>query len=96
MSTFIKRDGSFVVHGIPAGTHLLSIDSPTYMFQLLRVDISAQRSGLPSVSLADDNTVKMPDPLVIRPAALATFFDQRRGFNAMAFLKSPMGIISGV
>ncbi len=96
LTTYVKRDGSFVVHGIPAGTHMLSIDSPTYMFPTLRVDISAQRSGLPSVSLADDNTVKLPDPLVIRPAALASYFDQRRPFNAVAFLKSPIGIISGV
>lgn len=95
LTTFVKRDGSFVVHGIPSGTHLLSIDSPTYMFPNLRVDIGPQRNGIPTVVLADDDTVKLPEPLVIRPAALASYFDERKPLNVIGFLKSPMGIISG-
>lgn len=95
LTTFVKRDGTFVLHGVPAGTHLLSIDSPTYMFPQLRVDIDPQRNGLPTVMLADDNAVKLQEPLVIRPAALASFFEERKAFNVVGFLKSPMGIIGG-
>lgn len=95
LTTFVKRDGSFVLHGVPAGTHLLSIDSPTFMFPQLRVDIGPQRNGIPTVTLADDDAIKLQEPLVIRPAALASYFEERKAFNVVGFLKSPMGIISG-
>lgn len=90
---FVKQDGNFVLHDVPVGTHILDVDCMRLLYPQLRVDVSARRNGLVTVSYVDNNHMVLPDPLLIRPLAEARYFEPRQPFNLMAFVKSPMGLM---
>lgn len=39
---FVKKDGSFVVHNIPAGSYIVEVLHPQYTFEPVRVEITSR------------------------------------------------------
>lgn len=91
---FPKRDGSFVLHDVPPGTHVLGVDCMSLIFPQLRVDVNGRRGGAVTAAYADNPALSLDThPLIIKPLAPAQYFDVRKPFSVLQFLKSPMGMM---
>lgn len=42
MIGFVKKDGSFVVHNVPAGSYIVEVLNPEYNFEPARVEINSK------------------------------------------------------
>ncbi|KAI5056732.1 hypothetical protein GOP47_0028550 [Adiantum capillus-veneris] len=89
---FIRPDGYFAFYGISAGTHLLEVIAPGYIFSPVRVDVSARLNGQLQATLTETRRILSP-PLVLEPLREETYFEKREPFSLMGLLKSPMGLM---
>lgn len=88
-----QPDGKFAIHNVPAGSHLLDIAAIGLTYPQLRLDVSAQGGGRVLATLADNDLQRLPDPLIIRPVAVAEYFERQVPFNVIGFLKTPYGLM---
>ncbi|KAJ0953467.1 putative ER membrane protein complex subunit 7 [Helianthus annuus] len=51
--TFLKPDGYFSFHNVPAGTHLIEVVVIGYFFSPVRVDVSARNPGKIQAALTE-------------------------------------------
>eukprot|EP00667_Euglena_gracilis_P015897 EG_transcript_16558 len=92
--TFFRGDGSFEIHGLPPGTHLLDFNVPRFVFPQVRVDLSRKKKGKVRASVAEDGKVEtIKYPLLLEPKAVAQFFVPREEYSMMGMLKNPMVIM---
>eukprot|EP01135_Chromosphaera_perkinsii_P010225 Nk52_evm1s2059 gene=Nk52_evmTU1s2059 len=97
-SGFARMDGSFRISGVLPGEHLMEIFSPTFKFNLYRLEIIPSSSSLKvkaSVAYFMDGIPKseLRHPLAIEPVEQLKYFKQREPFRPTDLLKNPMAIM---
>ncbi|KAJ3679149.1 hypothetical protein LUZ60_017160 [Juncus effusus] len=91
--TFVRPDGYFSFHDVPAGTHLIEVSSMGYFFSPVRVDISARNPGKIQAALTENRRVL--NELVLEPLKEEQYYEIREPFSIMSIVKSPMGLMIG-
>ncbi|KAL7159037.1 hypothetical protein ABFS83_01G002200 [Erythranthe nasuta] len=91
--TFLRPDGYFSFHNVPAGTHLIEVASIGYFFSPVRIDVSARNPGKVQAALTENRRVL--SELVLEPFRDEQYYERREPFNVMSILKSPMGLMMG-
>ncbi|XP_010447436.1 PREDICTED: ER membrane protein complex subunit 7 homolog [Camelina sativa] len=91
--TFLRPDGYFTFHKVPAGTHLIEVYAMGYFFSPVRVDVSARHHGKVQATLTE--TRRSLTELVLEPLRPEQYYEMREPFNVMAIAKSPMGLMVG-
>ncbi|CAL5228613.1 g11776 [Coccomyxa viridis] len=86
-----RGDGRFKIPNVPVGSHLLELSALGLLYPELRVDVSADGKVL--ATLADNELQRLPEPLIIRPAGRAEYFEKRTPFNVISFIKTPYGLM---
>eukprot|EP00268_Persea_americana_P012309 TRINITY_DN15185_c0_g2_i1.p1 TRINITY_DN15185_c0_g2~~TRINITY_DN15185_c0_g2_i1.p1 ORF type:complete len:201 (-),score=41.79 TRINITY_DN15185_c0_g2_i1:454-1056(-) len=91
--TFVRPDGYFSFHNVPAGTHLIEVAAMGYFFSPVRVDVSARNRGKVQAALTE--TRRGLSELVLEPLREEQYYEIREPFSVMSLLKSPMGLMLG-
>ncbi|XP_031105705.1 ER membrane protein complex subunit 7 homolog isoform X1 [Ipomoea triloba] len=91
--TFLRPDGYFSFHNVPAGTHLIEVDAIGYFFSPVRVDVSARNPGKVQAALTENRRVLTE--LVLEPLREEQYYEIREPFSVMSIVKSPMGLMVG-
>ncbi|KAG7545401.1 Carbohydrate-binding-like fold [Arabidopsis suecica] len=91
--TFLRPDGYFTFHKVPAGTHLIEVYAMGYFFSPVRVDVSARHRGKVQATLTE--TRRSLTELVLEPLRAEQYYEMREPFSVMSILKSPMGLMVG-
>ncbi|PIN01869.1 putative membrane protein [Handroanthus impetiginosus] len=91
--TFLRPDGYFSFHNVPAGTHLLEVAAIGYFFSPVRVDVSARNPGKVQAALTENRRVL--SELVLEPLREEQYYEIREPFSVMSIVKSPMGLMMG-
>jgi len=92
--SFIRSDGSFAFHGVPAGTHLLEVVALSYFFSPVRVDVSSRLQGQVRATYVEGNR-RIPESLILEPLREEYYYERREPFSLLGLLKSPMGLMIG-
>ncbi|KAI3982122.1 hypothetical protein MKX01_019028 [Papaver californicum] len=92
-TSFLRPDGYFAFHNVPAGTHLIEVASVGFFFSPVRVDVSARNPGKVQAALTE--TRRGLTELVLEPLKEEHYYEIREPFNVMSLLKSPMGLMMG-
>ncbi|EDV25050.1 uncharacterized protein TRIADDRAFT_6313, partial [Trichoplax adhaerens] len=93
---FLQYDGSFTVHNVPAGSHIVHVASPNYYFEPVRVDISRSKGKIRArkVNYLQPSQVSiLPYPLKLRAKEPMQFFEQRQSWKMADILYNPMVIM---
>ncbi|KAH6761415.1 EamA-like transporter family [Perilla frutescens var. frutescens] len=91
--TFVRPDGYFSFHNVPAGTHLIEVAALGYFFSPVRVDVSARHPGKVQAALTENR--RALSELVLEPLAEEQYFEIREPFSVLSLVKSPMGLMIG-
>nr|XP_027082995.1 ER membrane protein complex subunit 7 homolog [Coffea arabica] len=91
--TFLRPDGYFSFHNVPAGTHLIEVAAIGYFFSPVRVDVSARNPGKVQAALTE--TRKGLSELVLGPLREEQYYEIKEPFSIMSVVKSPMGLMLG-
>ncbi|GMY29260.1 ER membrane protein complex subunit 7 homolog [Fagus crenata] len=91
--TFLRPDGFFSFHNVPAGTHLIEVDALGYFFSPVRVDVSARNPGKFQAALTENR--RSLATLVLEPLREEQYYEIREPFSIMSLVKSPMGLMMG-
>ncbi|XP_057799986.1 ER membrane protein complex subunit 7 homolog [Salvia miltiorrhiza] len=91
--TFVRPDGYFSFHNVPAGTHLIEVAAVGYFFSPVRVDVSARHAGKVQAALTENR--RSLSELILEPMVEEQYFEIREPFNILSVLKSPMGLMIG-
>lgn len=91
--TFLRPDGYFSFHNVPAGTHLIEVAAIGHFFSPVRVDVSARNPGKVQAALTENR--KGLTELVLEPLREEQYYEIREPFNVMSLVKSPMGLMMG-
>ncbi|XP_073301936.1 ER membrane protein complex subunit 7 homolog [Primulina huaijiensis] len=91
--TFLRPDGYFSFHNVPAGTHLIEVAAIGYFFSPVRVDVSARNPGKVQAALTE--TRRALTELVLEPLQEEQYYEIREPFSVMSIFKSPMGLMVG-
>ncbi|CAL9234006.1 unnamed protein product [Arabidopsis halleri] len=91
--TFLRPDGYFTFHKVPAGTHLIEVSAMGYFFSPVRIDVSARHRGKVQATLTE--TRRSLTELVLEPLREEQYYEIREPFNILSIVKSPMGLMVG-
>ncbi|XP_021887766.1 ER membrane protein complex subunit 7 homolog [Carica papaya] len=91
--TFLRPDGYFSFHNVPAGTHLIEVDAIGFFFSPVRVDVSARHPGKIQAALTENR--RGLAELVLEPLREEQYYEIREPFSIMSIVKSPMGLMVG-
>ncbi|XVF48330.1 hypothetical protein PTKIN_Ptkin03bG0181500 [Pterospermum kingtungense] len=91
--TFLRPDGYFSFHNVPAGTHLIEVAAIGYFFSPVRVDVSARNPGKVQAALTENR--RSLTELVLEPLREEQYYEIREPFSIMSVVKSPMGLMVG-
>ncbi|PON89867.1 Carbohydrate-binding-like fold containing protein [Trema orientale] len=91
--TFLRPDGFFSFHNVPAGTHLIEVAAIGYFFSPVRVDVSARNPGKVQAALTE--TRRGLQEFVLEPLKEEQYYEIREPFSIMSLVKSPMGLMIG-
>ncbi|XP_062109228.1 ER membrane protein complex subunit 7 homolog [Humulus lupulus] len=91
--TFLRPDGFFSFHNVPAGTHLIEVAAIGFFFSPVRVDVSARNPGKVQAALTE--TRRGLHEFVLEPLREEQYYEIREPFNIMSIVKSPMGLMMG-
>ncbi|OMO61628.1 Drug/metabolite transporter [Corchorus capsularis] len=91
--TFLRPDGYFSFHNVPAGTHLIEVAAIGYFFSPVRVDVSARNPGKVQAALTENR--RGLSELVLDPLRDEQYYEIREPFSIMSVVKSPMGLMVG-
>ncbi|XP_051137132.1 ER membrane protein complex subunit 7 homolog [Andrographis paniculata] len=91
--TFLRPDGYFSFHNVPAGTHLIEVAAIGFFFSPVRVDVSARNPGKVQAALTENRRVL--SELVLEPLREEQYYEIREPFSVMSIVKSPMGLMIG-
>lgn len=91
--TFLRPDGYFSFHNVPAGTHLIEVAATGYFFSPVRVDVSARNPGKVQAALTE--TRRGLSELSLEPLREEDYYEKRESFNVLSVVKSPMGLMVG-
>ena len=65
-----------------------------FLPSLPKVRLAVGPGGAVRATFADDPAKPLPVPLALRPLSRLAYFDARAGFDPVAFLKTPYGILA--
>ncbi|XP_004291436.1 PREDICTED: ER membrane protein complex subunit 7 homolog [Fragaria vesca subsp. vesca] len=91
--TYLRPDGVFSFHNVPAGTHLIEVSAIGYFFSPVRVDVSARNPGKVQAALTENRRGLLT--FVLEPLREEQYYEIREPFNIMSIVKSPMGLMVG-
>ncbi|KAL5144879.1 ER membrane protein complex subunit 7 [Glycine soja] len=99
--TFLRPDGYFAFHNVPAGTHLIEVAAIGYFFSpvdtqpenYVRVDVSARHHGKIQAALTENR--RGLSEFVLEPLKDEQYYEVREPFSIMSIVKSPMGLMMG-
>ena len=91
--TFLRPDGYFSFHNVPAGTHLIEVAALGYFFSPVRVDVSARNPGKIQAALTESR--RGLTEFVLEPLKEEQYYEIREPFSIMSIVKSPMGLMVG-
>ncbi|CAO2816920.1 unnamed protein product [Amaranthus hypochondriacus] len=91
--TFLRPDGYFSFHNVPAGTHLIEVAATGYFFSPVRVDVSARNPGKVQAALTE--TRRRLTELALEPLSEEDYYEKREPFSPLSLVKSPMGLMVG-
>ncbi|XP_058111547.1 ER membrane protein complex subunit 7 homolog [Magnolia sinica] len=91
--SFLRPDGYFSFHNVPAGTHLIEVSAMGYFFSPVRIDVSARNHGKVQAALTE--TRRALNELILEPLREEQYYEIREPFSVMSLLKSPMGLMLG-
>ncbi|XP_015886640.2 ER membrane protein complex subunit 7 homolog [Ziziphus jujuba] len=91
--TFLRPDGFFSFHNVPAGTHLIEVAAIGYFFSPVRVDVSARNPGKVQAALTENR--RGLNEFVLEPLSEEQYYEIREPFSIMSVVKSPMGLMVG-
>ncbi|KAK3807751.1 MAG: hypothetical protein J3Q66DRAFT_356391 [Benniella sp.] len=97
-SAVINRDGKFVFSNVPEGSYLLEVQSPQYIYPVIKLTITDKQPRAHLVTLGADwsnNDNILPLPLTLSPRGPATFFIAREGFKISHLFANPMMLMMG-
>ncbi|KAG0365482.1 hypothetical protein BC939DRAFT_470784 [Gamsiella multidivaricata] len=97
-SAMITKDGKFVFPDVAAGSYLLEVQSPQYIYPTVKVIVSGNDSKAYLVSLGTDwsnNDNVLQIPLTLNPRAPASYFIPREGFKLSHLFANPMMLMMG-
>ncbi|RDB28917.1 ER membrane protein complex subunit 7 [Hypsizygus marmoreus] len=95
----VTHDGSFRIPDVPVGTYILSVVSPNYAFDQVRVDVLDSQStpevrpyvlGTP---LNPPSTVLLSHPIILTPRQKHAYFIPPESFDLVAMFSNPMMLI---
>ncbi|KAG5718586.1 UPF0480 like protein [Termitomyces sp. T112] len=95
----ILRDGSFTIPEVPVGTYVLSVVTPDYSFDQLRIDVvdlesePLVRPYIIGTPLNPPSTVLLTYPIILTPKSKHAYFVPRESFNLVAMLSNPMTLM---
>merc|ERR1712157_621473 len=90
---YSRRDGSFVIYDVGPGIHLLDIDSKSYHFPQVKIQLLADSMDDPKcLEYAFPGAQKraLKYPLVINPKGKFQYFETKKGFSIFSLLRNPM------
>jgi hypothetical protein len=91
---YLEGDGSFQIHGVIAGSHILDFKAADMLFSQVRIDMSKKKRGKIRASVSEAGVVEtVPYPLLLEPKGKAQYFVPREEYNMMSILKNPMVMI---
>ncbi|CAI8599595.1 unnamed protein product [Vicia faba] len=91
--SFLRPDGYFSFHNVPAGTHLIEVAATGYFFSPVRVDVSARNPGKIQAALTENR--RGLSEFVLEPLKEEQYYEIREPFSVMSIVKSPMGLMMG-
>ncbi|CAG8716336.1 3897_t:CDS:2 [Dentiscutata erythropus] len=98
-STFIRKDGKFVIDNVPPGSYLFEVLSRKYIYPRLKIVVESDGEVLPSVTIIgsewDNKGPSLPYPLELYARAPADYFIPREGFSITSLLFNPYIIFMG-
>lgn len=93
--SFLKTNGSFVVHDIPSGSYVVDVISSSYRFDPNRVDITSKgkRRARYVNYINTSEVVRLSYPLQIKPLGPPSYFLKRESCCWTDFLINPMVVM---
>ena len=98
--TYTKQDGSFTFYNVPPGIHLLDVQSTTYMFSHVKIQLlendeqkhTSDEMNIKCIQYAYVGSSKqaIPHPLILTAHATYNYFQPRPTFSMFGLLKNPM------
>jgi len=92
-TTYSRRDGSFVIYDVGPGIHQLDIDSKSYHFPQVKIQILEDSMDAPKcLEYAFPGAQKraLKYPLVINPKGTYQYFETKKGFSIFSLMRNPM------
>ncbi|CAH2042714.1 unnamed protein product, partial [Iphiclides podalirius] len=92
---FIKEDGSFAVHNVPTGSHVVEVVHPDYMYEPVRVEINSKgKYRARRVNyIQTSQVIQVPYPLRMKALSKFRYFQIREQWRLTDFLFNPMVIM---
>lgn len=90
--TFVDSDGTFVLHDVPPGTHMLQPFLLALMYPEVRLEVN-RKQVLVRASLTHNRQVTLHSPLLLRPAGEAQYYEKRKPIDIWGVAKSPYGLM---
>ncbi|CAH1979680.1 unnamed protein product [Acanthoscelides obtectus] len=89
---FVKRDGSFVVHNLPAGSYVVEVFNPEYTFEPARVEINSKgKFRARKVNhIRTSEVIVVPYPLRMKALGKTRYFQVREQWRITDLLFNPM------
>ncbi|KAF0354549.1 putative membrane protein [Gigaspora margarita] len=98
-STFVRKDGKFVIDNVPPGSYLFEVLSRKFIYPRLRVDVDSNGEIRPFVTIIgsewSNQGPSLPYPLELFARAPADYFIPREGFSITSLLFNPYIILMG-
>uniref|UniRef100_A0A0M3I6X7 EMC7_beta-sandw domain-containing protein n=1 Tax=Ascaris lumbricoides TaxID=6252 RepID=A0A0M3I6X7_ASCLU len=87
-----RRDGSFVVSGIPPGSYIVEVSHVNFVFEPVRVDITSKgKFRARRLNLLQPSVVSsLPYPLRLTTAHQISYFRAREEWRLIDMLSNPM------
>jgi len=91
---FLRSDGSFTLHSVQPGTHILDFTLGNFILPQVRIDISLKKRGKIRASVSENGKIEvLPYPLLLDPRGKAKYFVPREEYSMLGMLKNPMVIM---
>ncbi|XP_056648266.1 ER membrane protein complex subunit 7 [Diorhabda sublineata] len=89
---FIKKDGSFTIHNVPAGSYIVEVLHPEYTFEPARVEINSKgKFRARKVNhIKTSEVIVVPYPLRMKALGKTRYFQVREQWRVTDLLFNPM------
>lgn len=92
---FVREDGTFVIHNVPSGSHVVEVIHPDYMYEPVRVEINSKgKFRARRVNyIQTSQVIQVPYPLRMKALSKIRYFQVREQWRLTDFLFNPMVIM---